>query len=131
MVAYVAHVPDESGASAAQALLEAATFFAERGGIQHNGDNRSIIRRMYVPVYFKPDDENVRELLRNPRAADLITTTAEGMLATMLPLVYDEPGSRAELGEWGALLGHVARNNRQWEVPSQGHALVIVRGPDA
>jgi transposase InsO family protein len=30
-VAYVAHVPDESGASAARALLEAATFFAERG----------------------------------------------------------------------------------------------------
>ncbi len=30
-VAYAAHVPDESGASAAWALLEAATFFAERG----------------------------------------------------------------------------------------------------
>jgi transposase InsO family protein len=30
-VAYVAHVPDESGASAARALLEAAAFFAERG----------------------------------------------------------------------------------------------------
>ncbi|HXR27024.1 MAG TPA: integrase core domain-containing protein, partial [Candidatus Baltobacteraceae bacterium] len=30
-VAYVAHVPDESGASAARALLEAATFFAEHG----------------------------------------------------------------------------------------------------
>jgi len=30
-VAYVAHVPDESGPSAARALLEAAVFFAERG----------------------------------------------------------------------------------------------------
>ena len=30
-VAYVAHVPDESGTSAARALLEAATFFAEHG----------------------------------------------------------------------------------------------------
>jgi transposase InsO family protein len=30
-VAYVAHVPDESGASAARALAEAAVFFAERG----------------------------------------------------------------------------------------------------
>ena len=86
---------------------------------------------MYVPAHFKPDDEDVRELLRNPGAADLITTTAEGMLATMLPLVYDEPGSRGELSEWGALLGHVARNNRQWKVPTDGQTLVIVRGPDA
>jgi transposase len=30
-VAYVAHVPDESGPSAARALLDAAVFFAERG----------------------------------------------------------------------------------------------------
>jgi len=30
-VAYVAHVPDESGASAARALAEAAVFFAEQG----------------------------------------------------------------------------------------------------
>jgi transposase InsO family protein len=30
-VAYVAHVPDESGASASQALAEAAVFFAEHG----------------------------------------------------------------------------------------------------
>ena len=86
---------------------------------------------MYVPAHFRPDDEEVRELLRNPGAADLITTTAEGMLATMLPLVHDEPGSRSGLGEWGALQGHVARNNRQWKVPADGQALVIVRGPDA
>lgn len=86
---------------------------------------------MYVPAHFKIDDEEVRELLRNLGAADLITSTAEGMLATMLPLVYDEPGSRSGLGEWGALLGHVARNNRQWKVPADGPALVIVRGPDA
>lgn len=31
----------------------------------------------------------------------------------------------------GALLGHVARNNPQWRVPTLGEALVIVRGPDA
>ena len=49
----------------------------------------------------------------------------------MLPFVYDEPGSRPGLGEWGALLGHVARNNGQWRTPTIGEALVIVRGPDA
>jgi transcriptional regulator len=86
---------------------------------------------MYVPAHFKPDDEEVRELLRNPGAADLVTATADGLLATLLPFVYDEPGSRPELGHWGALLGHVARSNGQWRAPSTGEALVIVRGPDA
>ena len=49
----------------------------------------------------------------------------------MLPLVYDEPGSRQGIGPWGALLGHVARNNRQWKVPAIGEALVIAQGPNA
>jgi transcriptional regulator len=35
------------------------------------------------------------------------------------------------VGEHGALLGHVARNNDQWRQPVLGEALVIVRGPDA
>ncbi|HEY8636300.1 MAG TPA: FMN-binding negative transcriptional regulator [Candidatus Limnocylindrales bacterium] len=86
---------------------------------------------MYVPAHFKPDDGTVRELLRNLGAANLITATADGLLATMLPLVYDEGESRPGLGPWGALLGHVARNNGQWRVPAIGQALVIVQGPDA
>jgi transcriptional regulator len=86
---------------------------------------------MYVPRHFKPDDEAVRELLRHVGAADLITATADGILSTMLPLVHDEPASRTGLGLWGALLGHVARNNGQWRAPAIGDAMVIVRGPDA
>ena len=86
---------------------------------------------MYVPAHFRPDDEAVRELLRHPGAANLITATEEGLLATMLPLVWDEGGSRPGLGPWGALLGHVARNNRQWQVPAVGDSLVIIQGPDA
>jgi transcriptional regulator len=91
------------------------------------GDNRG----MYVPAHFQAGDEAVRELLRNLGASQLITATAEGLLATMLPLVYDEGESRPGLGPWGALLGHVARNNRQWQVPAIGEALVIAAGPDA
>ena len=86
---------------------------------------------MYVPAHFKPDDAAVQELLRHMGAADLITSTPRGFLATMLPLLYDAPGSRTGLGELGALVGHVARNNEQWREPAQGQALVIVRGPDA
>jgi transcriptional regulator len=86
---------------------------------------------MYIPAHFKADDDAVRELLLNHGAADLVTSTAGGLIATMLPFVYEEPGSSAEAGEHGRLLGHVARNNDQWRVPAEGEALVIVRGPDA
>ena len=86
---------------------------------------------MYIPAHFATEDADVRDLLRSLGASNLITATAEGLLATMLPLVYDEPGSRQGIVPWGALLGHVARNNRQWKVPAIGEALVIAQGPNA
>jgi transcriptional regulator len=81
---------------------------------------------MYVPAHFGMDDEDVRALLAGHGAADLVTSTSQGLLATMLPFVF-EPN----VGEHGALLGHVARNNPQWREPAAGESLVIVRGPDA
>ena len=81
---------------------------------------------MYVPAHFAVDDAAVHELLAHHGAADLITLTDQGLLATMLPFVFD-PGA----GPHGALLGHVARNNDQWRVPARGESLVIVRGADA
>ena len=86
---------------------------------------------MYVPAHFKPDDAEVLELLGSGRAANLITASSDGLLATMLPLVYDGPEARPGLGPWGALLGHVARNNGQWKTPAIGEAMVILAGPDA
>ena len=86
---------------------------------------------VYVPAHFKPDDAAVRELLARHGAADLITSTSRGLLATLLPFVHDHAGGGADDGAWGTLLGHVARNNDQWREPAQGEALVIVRGPDA
>jgi transcriptional regulator len=86
---------------------------------------------MYIPAHFRADDAAVRELLNNHGAADLITSTGGGLLATMLPFIYEEPGSSLDAGEHGRLLGHVARNNDQWREPVVGEALVIVRGPDA
>jgi transcriptional regulator len=81
---------------------------------------------MYVPAHFGMDDEDVRALLAGHGAADLVTSTSQGLLATMLPFLFDP-----DAGEHGALLGHVARNNPQWREPATGEALVIVRGPDA
>lgn len=71
-------------------------------------------------------DPAVLDLLREHGAGDLVTATAQGLLATMLPFVHD-PGR----GPHGALLGHVARPNQQWRHAPIGEALVILRGPDA
>jgi transcriptional regulator len=81
---------------------------------------------MYIPQHFAADDELTGELLRNHGAADLVTVTDDGLVATLLPFIYVP-----EAGEHGALRGHVARNNDQWKLPAHGESLVIVRGPDA
>ena len=81
---------------------------------------------MYVPAAFAMSDEDVRALLAGHGAADLVTSTPHGLLATMLPFVFDP-----DAGEHGALLGHVARNNPQWRESAAGESLVIVRGTDA
>jgi transcriptional regulator len=94
---------------------------------------------MYVPAHFAPDAALVDELLRNQGAADLVTLTGQGLVATMLPFIYvppehsDSAGPRpaGQAGQYGALHGHLARNNDQWKLDAAGEALAIVRGPDA
>jgi transcriptional regulator len=81
---------------------------------------------MYIPAQFAVDDAAVAELLARHGAADLVTLTEDGLLATMLPFAYIPSAGRL-----GALYGHVARNNDQWRRPALGESLVIVRGPDA
>lgn len=81
---------------------------------------------MYVPAHFSADDAEVRELLAGCGAADLVTATPRGLIATYLPVLYDPAA-----GEHGAMLAHVARNNDQWREPAAGESLFIVHGPDA
>jgi transcriptional regulator len=83
-------------------------------------------RPVYVPEHFAMGDPEVQDLLVRHGAGDLVTATAQGLLVTLLPFVYDP-----SVGERGALLGHVARNNEQWRTAPVGEALVILRGPDA
>ena len=98
---------------------------------------------MYVPAHFAPDEALVDELLRNHGAADLVTLTEHGLVATMLPFIYVPPADPAtgdpgtgearpagQPGQRGALHGHLARNNDQWKLGAVGEALAIVRGPD-
>jgi len=78
---------------------------------------------MYVPAQFAAADAAVAELLSSRRAADLITLTEDGLVATFLPFLHDAAA--------GILRGHLARNNDQWKRPATGESLVIVHGPDA
>ena len=84
---------------------------------------RAMLSAMYVPAHFRPDDDEVRELLRNLGAADLITATADGLLATMLPLSLDEPaaGGIGRLGRAATATsrattanGRCRRSARRW-----------------
>ncbi|MDQ0823266.1 transcriptional regulator [Arthrobacter sp. V4I6] len=81
---------------------------------------------MYTPAHFAADPEAVQALLARPAAANLVTMTSQGLLATLLPFVFDPSA-----GEHGALLGHLARNNAQWSEPAIGEALVLIQGADA
>ena len=81
---------------------------------------------MYTPAHFAADPDAVRALLARPAAANLVTMTSQGILATLIPFVFDPT-----VGEHGALLGHLARNNAQWSEPPIGESLVLIQGSDA
>jgi transcriptional regulator len=81
---------------------------------------------MYIPGHFAASPEAVQTLLTRPAAANLVTMTSQGMMATLLPFVYDP-----SVGEHGALQAHLARNNTQWSKPALGESLVIIQGADA
>lgn len=81
---------------------------------------------MYVPAHFEAGPDAIRNLLTRPGAANLVTMTRHGLLATLMPFVYDP-----DAGGHGALQGHLARNNTQWSEPAVGEALAIIQGADA
>jgi transcriptional regulator len=82
---------------------------------------------MYTPPAFRQDDpQALRALMAEARLATLVTATADGLLATPLPLMLDETE-----GPHGVLYGHLARANRQWNTAANGEALAIFAGPDA
>ncbi|UOK69647.1 FMN-binding negative transcriptional regulator [Ancylobacter polymorphus] len=82
---------------------------------------------MYTPPAFREDDPTIlRSIMREARLATLVTATAEGLMATPLPLFLD-----ASEGEHGVLYGHLARANGQWKAAPIGEALVLFSGLDA
>ena len=82
---------------------------------------------MYIPPAFREDDPHIlHKLIRGAGLANLVTATADGPIATPLPLVLAQ-----DEGEQGVLYGHVAKANMQWKTPVIGAALAIFMGPDA
>ncbi|GJD51955.1 Protease synthase and sporulation protein PAI 2 [Methylobacterium crusticola] len=82
---------------------------------------------MYTPPAFRDDDRaSLLATMRATRLATLVTATADGPLATPLPLLLDESE-----GEHGVIYGHVARANPHWRAPPLGEGLAIFMGADA
>jgi transcriptional regulator len=80
---------------------------------------------MYTPLHFRIDDPALlHDLMRRFSFATLVTTHQGRPIATHLPfLVY------ADGGEYGRLVGHMARLNEQWrDFESGAEALVIFQG---
>lgn len=82
---------------------------------------------MYTPPAFREDDRpTLVAMMRACRLANFVTATAEGPMATPLPMFLDE-----REGEHGVLYAHLARPNPQWKTPVIGEALAVFMGPDA
>jgi transcriptional regulator len=82
---------------------------------------------MYVPPAFNDEDfESVPATIHAARLGNLVTATADGPVATPLPLFLDE-----NEGEHGVLYGHIARANPQWRLLPIGEGLAIFMGPEA
>jgi transcriptional regulator len=80
-------------------------------------------RGVYVPAHFAMTPAETAQALADLRAADLVTWSPDGLVATFLPLLYD--------ADRHALLGHVARNNPHWRVAAGAtESLVIAHDAD-
>jgi transcriptional regulator len=81
---------------------------------------------MYLPTMFKEDRiEHLHGFIRASGLATLVTRTADGLIASHVPLLLD-----ASPAPYGTLIGHLARPNPQAR-GALGEALAIFQGPDA
>lgn len=85
---------------------------------------------MYQPAHRRFEVADPAALLAELATrvpATLVTLAADGLRASILPMLYDPEG-----GPNGTLRGHLARPNPQWrEVDPSVEALAIFDGPDA
>lgn len=83
---------------------------------------------MYIPQAFAETDLGVlHEFMRQHSFATVVTQQEGRPFASHLPLVVD-----GSVGEHGMLIGHLARNNPQWQDFASGaEVLVMFHGPHA
>jgi transcriptional regulator len=83
---------------------------------------------VYLPDHFaETDTAAMHQLIRAVPLGTLVTLGAEGLVANHIPFVLD-----ARAGEYGRLLGHVARNNPVWrDHDPDRDALVVFQSIEA
>jgi transcriptional regulator len=85
---------------------------------------------MYQPAHGRfavPDPAALLAELAAVVPATLVTLGADGLRATILPMLFDPAG-----GDHGILRGHVARPNPQWRDPAAAvDAMAVFNGPEA
>jgi len=88
---------------------------------------------MYVPPAFREDRPKIlRAAIRASGLAILVTFGPEGLIASHVPMLLDEPEGPETAGRHGVLVGHIARANPQWRASAADvQALAIFPGPDA
>lgn len=82
---------------------------------------------MYIPPHFNEErPEVLLDAIRQGGLATLVTMTAEGMIASHLPLLLDP-----DPAPYGTLRGHLARANPQTKITDPAvQAMVIFQGPE-
>jgi transcriptional regulator len=83
---------------------------------------------LYLPDHFEETrPERIRELIAAFPLATLVTVGRDGISANHIPLLFS-PG----VGQHGALIGHVARNNVLWrDGQHDGESLAVFQSLDA
>jgi len=82
---------------------------------------------MHVPPAFQENNlATLHGAMREARLANLVTATAEGLIATPLPMFLVP-----EEGAQGTLYGHLSRANPQWRLSPCGEAMALFMGPHA
>ena len=81
---------------------------------------------MYCPSHFEENrPEVLQALVRDHPLCTLVTLGLDGLVANLIPLQL-----RAGVGEYGALVGHVARANPLWrDTDFSVPALAVFQGP--
>ncbi|MBE0547058.1 MAG: FMN-binding negative transcriptional regulator [Rubrivivax sp.] len=82
---------------------------------------------MYLPPHFEQHDPAaLHALMREHPLAALVSSGPGGLTADHVPLQFDPAA-----GEYGTLLGHVARANPLWRVAAGTPVLALFSGPQA